>query len=109
MKARLPSKCPTPTARDRSSRPYTLPTSEKRSHQRFQGNRPRRAALDGPHAGIARLTADVRQVLTQEAVRARLLAIGSEPVGGTAEELRTRVETDIRKWKELSRTAKLDS
>ena len=41
-------------------------------------------------------------------VRARLLGIGSEPVGGTVEELRTRVETDIRKWKELSRTAKLD-
>ena len=61
-----------------------------------------------PAAVIARLNADVRQVLGQEAVRARLLAIGSEPVGGTADELRTRVETDIRKWKELARTAKLD-
>ena len=61
-----------------------------------------------PAAAIARLTADVRQVLTQEAVRARLLAIGSEPVGGTADELRTRVETDIRKWKQLAQTAKLD-
>lgn len=61
-----------------------------------------------PVAVINRLNADVRQVLTQEAVRARLLANGSEPVGGTAEELRTRVETDIRKWKELARTAKLD-
>ena len=61
-----------------------------------------------PAAVIARLNADVRQVLGQEAVRARLLAIGSEPVGGTADELRTRVETDIRKWRELARTAKLD-
>jgi len=61
-----------------------------------------------PAAVTARLTADVRQVLTQEAVRARLLAIGSEPVGGPAEELRSRVETDIRKWRDLSKTAKLD-
>ena len=61
-----------------------------------------------PAAVVNRLNADVRQVLTQEAVRARLLAIGSEPVGGTAEELRMRVETDIRKWKELARTAKFD-
>ena len=61
-----------------------------------------------PAAVINRLNVDLRQVLGQEAVRARLLAIGSEPVGGTAEELRIRVETDIRKWKELARTAKLD-
>jgi tripartite-type tricarboxylate transporter receptor subunit TctC len=54
------------------------------------------------------MNADVRQVLAQEAVRARLLGMGSEPVGGTPEELRSRVETDVRKWRELAKTAKLD-
>ena len=57
---------------------------------------------------LARLNSEVRQVLGQEAVRNRLLAIGSEPAGGTAEEFRARVETDIRKWRDLARTAKLD-
>ena len=61
-----------------------------------------------PAAVLARLNAEVRQVLAQEAVRSRLLAIGSEPVGGTAEEFRARVESDIRKWKELSQRARLD-
>ena len=61
-----------------------------------------------PAGVISRINADLRQVLGQEAVRARLLAIGTEPAGGPAEELRTRVEADIRKWRELARTAKLD-
>ena len=61
-----------------------------------------------PATAIARLNSEVRQVLGQEAVRSRLLAIGSEPAGGTAAEFRSRVETDIRKWRELARTAKLD-
>ena len=61
-----------------------------------------------PGTTIARLNSEVRQVLGQEAVRSRLLAIGSDPAGGTAEEFRARVETDIRKWRDLARTAKLD-
>jgi len=62
-----------------------------------------------PPAVLARLNAEVRHVLGLEAVRNRLQAIGSEPAGGTAEEFRSRVETDIRKWRDLARTAKLDS
>ena len=61
-----------------------------------------------PAAAISRINADLRQVLAQEAVRARLLAIGTEPAGGPAEEMRSRVEADIRKWKQLAQTAKLD-
>ena len=57
---------------------------------------------------LARLNAEVRQVLGQEAVRARLTAIGSEPAPGTADEFRARVESDVRKWRELAKTAKLD-
>lgn len=61
-----------------------------------------------PAPAINRINADLRQVLAQEAVRARLLAIGTEPAGGPAEEMRSRVEADIRKWKQLAQTAKLD-
>ena len=61
-----------------------------------------------PAAVINRINADVRHALAQDAVRARLLAIGTEPAGGPAEDMRARVESDIRKWRELSRTAKLD-
>ncbi len=61
-----------------------------------------------PAGVISRINADLRQVLGQEAVRARLLAIGTDPAGGPAEDMRARVESDIRKWRELSRTAKLD-
>lgn len=61
-----------------------------------------------PPAVVNRINADLRHTLGQEAVRARLLGIGTDPAGGTPEELRTRVEADIRKWKELARTAKLD-
>ena len=61
-----------------------------------------------PAAVLARLNSEIRQVLSLESVRSRLLAIGSEPAGGTAEELRSRVETDIRKWRDLARMAKLD-
>ena len=61
-----------------------------------------------PAAVINRINADVRHALAQEAVRARLLALGTEPAGGPAEDMRTRVESDIRKWRELARTAKLD-
>ena len=55
-----------------------------------------------------RLNAEVRQAVTLEAVRARLLAMGGDPVGGSQDEFRARIESDIRKWKELARTAKLD-
>ena len=67
-------------------------------------------AAPGKTSGIvlARLNSEVRQVLSQEAVRRRLLSIGSEPASGTAEEFRAQVETDIRKWRDLARTAKLD-
>lgn len=61
-----------------------------------------------PAAAINRINADLRQVLAQEAVRTRLLAIGTEPAGGPAEDMRSRVEADIRKWKQLAQTAKLD-
>ena len=61
-----------------------------------------------PAAVLARLNAEVRKVLADEAVRNRLLGIGSDPAGGTADEFRARVESDVRKWKELAQRARLD-
>lgn len=61
-----------------------------------------------PAPVIARLNTELRQVLGREDVRARLAAIGSEASPSSPEELRVRVESDIRKWRELAKTAKLD-
>ncbi|MBL8382395.1 MAG: tripartite tricarboxylate transporter substrate binding protein [Burkholderiales bacterium] len=66
------------------------------------------APAKSPPAALARLSTELRAVLGQETVRARLTAIGSDPVGGSQDELRERVATDIRKWRELAKTAKLD-
>lgn len=61
-----------------------------------------------PAPVITRLNQEVRQVLGREDVRARLAGIGSEASPTTPEEFRARVESDIRKWRELAKTARLD-
>ena len=66
------------------------------------------APVKTPAMVLNRLNAEVRQAITLESVRARLLAMGGDPVGGSQDEFRARIESDIRKWKELARTAKLD-
>jgi tripartite-type tricarboxylate transporter receptor subunit TctC len=58
---------------------------------------------------VERLSVEVRRVLGEEAVRGRLLAIGSEPGGSTGAAFRARVESDIRKWKGLAGKARLDA
>ncbi len=62
-----------------------------------------------PASVVERLNADVRAVIAQEAVRARLLATGSLVGGSTSEAMRARVEADIRKWKGLAERVKLDA
>lgn len=61
-----------------------------------------------PAAVVERLGAEVRAVIAQEAVRARLLATGSLIGGSTGEAMRARVEADIRKWKGLAEKVRLD-
>jgi tripartite-type tricarboxylate transporter receptor subunit TctC len=61
-----------------------------------------------PAAVVERLGADVRAVIAQEAVRARLLATGSLIGGSTPDAFRARVEADVRKWKGLAAKVKLD-
>ncbi len=58
---------------------------------------------------VERLSIEMRHVLGEEAVRGRLLAIGSEPGGSSGAAFRARVESDIRKWKGLAGKARLDA
>jgi tripartite-type tricarboxylate transporter receptor subunit TctC len=57
---------------------------------------------------IERLSNEVRAVLAQDDVKARLLNIGAEPYGTTGPEFRARVEADFRKWRSLAEKVKLD-
>jgi tripartite-type tricarboxylate transporter receptor subunit TctC len=57
---------------------------------------------------IDRLSNEVRAVLLQDDVKARLLNIGAEPYGTTGPEFRARVEADFRKWRALAEKVKLD-
>ncbi len=61
-----------------------------------------------PAAVIERLGQEVRAVIAQEAVRARLLATGSLVGGSTSDGFRARVEADVRKWKGLAVKVNLD-
>ncbi len=62
-----------------------------------------------PAAVVERLGSEVRTVIAQEAVRAKLLATGSLVGGSTPEAFRARAEADIRKWKALAEKVKLDA
>lgn len=59
-------------------------------------------------AVVERLSGAMRQVLGDQAVRARLLATGSDVGGLIGNEFRARVEADVRKWKSLVGKVRLD-
>jgi len=59
-------------------------------------------------AVVERLSGAMRQVLGDQAVRARLLATGSDVGGLIGNEFRERVEADVRKWKSLVGKVRLD-
>jgi tripartite-type tricarboxylate transporter receptor subunit TctC len=59
-------------------------------------------------AVVERLAGAMRQVLGDQAVRARLLATGSDVGGLVGNEFRARVEADVRKWKSLVGKVRLD-
>jgi tripartite-type tricarboxylate transporter receptor subunit TctC len=59
-------------------------------------------------AVVERLAGAMRQVLGDQAVRARLLATGSDVGGLIGPDFRARVEADVRKWKSLVGKVRLD-
>ena len=51
-----------------------------------------------PDAIVNKIAADIDQVIKGPAVRAKLLQIGAEPVGGTPREFSNYVKAENKKW-----------
>jgi len=60
-----------------------------------------------PHVRIDELNRAVRRVLTSEPYRTRLLDSGTEPMPGSAEDLRLLVKTDTVKWGRIIKDKKI--
>jgi len=58
-------------------------------------------------AMIARLNAGFNQVLGDPAFRARMAALGEEPIGGTAEELAVTIAAESARWRDVIRAANI--
>jgi tripartite-type tricarboxylate transporter receptor subunit TctC len=59
------------------------------------------APVATPKALVAAISADANRVLAQKDVRERMLALGSEPEGGTPEEFARFIRDDMAKWSRL--------
>lgn len=55
-----------------------------------------------------RIAMEIDRLLTQSAIRERLLSWGSEPVGGTPEDMDRLLEQERRRWGEVVRTAGIE-
>jgi tripartite-type tricarboxylate transporter receptor subunit TctC len=62
------------------------------------------APTGAPPDVIAKLNADVREVLSHPDVRARCAEIGFDPIASTPEELHTLLQHEIPKWAEILQT-----
>ena len=56
-----------------------------------------------PQAIVARLNSEIDQALSYPAIRAKMLAVAQEPVGGSAEQLANLVQRDSEKYLRLAR------
>lgn len=63
-----------------------------------------------PNEAVEKINTEVNRALKQPAMRDRLLALGCEPAGGTAQQFGTFFRSEIDKWSKVVRTAgvKLD-
>jgi len=59
------------------------------------------APVATPKALVATISADTTRVLAQKDVRDRMLALGSEPEGGTPDEFARFIKDDMAKWSRL--------
>lgn len=57
---------------------------------------------------VDRMAAEVRRVIADETIAARIRATGSEVAGTTPQAFRARVEADVAKWKKVSAGLRLD-
>jgi tripartite-type tricarboxylate transporter receptor subunit TctC len=60
-----------------------------------------------PAAVIARLNAGFNQVLRDPAFRARMAALGEEPMSGTPDELAAIIAEESARWREVIRSANI--
>jgi len=58
-----------------------------------------------PDAIVQKLNREVNEILKMPDVRDRLLSLGAEPIGGSSEEYTRYVESEIKKWGEVVKTA----
>ncbi len=56
---------------------------------------------------VHKLAADINAVLRQEAVRARFIAMGVDPIGTTPEQLAAVMRSDLEKWTKVIRAANI--
>ena len=61
-----------------------------------------------PAAIIAKLNREVVRILHTPEVRERLAGDGSEPVGGTPEELAAHIKSEIAKWQRVIQAANIE-
>lgn len=60
-----------------------------------------------PKAIVNKLTQQTVKIVQMSDFREKLLALGSEPVGSSAEELATIMKVQSQKWREVNKTAKI--
>ena len=65
------------------------------------------APVGPPAATIARLNAGFNQVLRDPAFRARMEALGEEPMSGTPEELAANIAAESARWRDVIRAANI--
>lgn len=58
-----------------------------------------------PKAVVAKLSADVKRVLSDTDVRTKMLSLGADPGGNTPEEFARFIREDQAKWSKLMREA----
>lgn len=61
-----------------------------------------------PAALIEQLNRDVRQVVASQVVHDRFVALGVDPKSSTSAEMRSRVEAEVLRWKQLIQSRKID-
>ena len=61
-----------------------------------------------PRQTVARLNAEIVRILGMREVRERLSSLGNEPVGGTPEEFRTFIESEIAKWARVVKSSGME-
>ena len=60
-----------------------------------------------PRAIIERLNSEVNKIIRLPDIREKLIALGTEPVGGTVEQFDALIKADVAKWSKVIKTANI--